>query len=305
MPYQLTEADRQRLYEAIFANIPLTFLDPAHPDNEAVIGAIAWGLAHVEEHWERVEAGLFLDTATTTDILPDGLSNLARWARWLGQSQLGAESEEAFRDRLQARMYGPRVTIEAIETSVSRATGFDVFVTEPADDIWRIEDGPGWEGKKILGDWYDYGAFQVNVMGATNMLRHLVPHLRAAGFHWRSKQIVLHQSRLEPMARGMRVFNRGKLWQVMSHEAPYPSFPGLVTSQAEATDPIVPATPVRGHMTVANRGRYQYRNLKGSRLLESDGAGGYTTVLSNPYQGAPTFNWDDPQTPWDQTAWPD
>lgn len=181
-----TTAQREAMYKRIFAGIPSSFLDPDHPNNRAVIGAIAYACAVVEWQFRQLESGLFLDSASTTDAGADGVSSLARWGIWLKMPQLPEESPDAYRLRLMQRLFTPKVTIAAIVSAIAAATGLVVEIEERYVDVFAMDAGP-FEGKRVMGDVYAYMSIDVITHGSVpnGVVPALMSFLRAAGTHWR------------------------------------------------------------------------------------------------------------------------
>jgi hypothetical protein len=204
----LTAAQRDAMYRQVVSAIPGSFIDPEHPDNQALAGAMAYAIAYAKELFAQLESGLFLDTAGSTSTGADGFTGLQRWGVWLQMEPVPGETADQFRTRLAARLFSPRCTLDVIETAIQAATGLVVRIDEPQDRIIRLNDG-AWRGKRLLGN--DFGYMMLYVVtegfitqplgGTTAVLPRLMPLLRGAGVHWRHFEVVSAKLSVTLLAR--------------------------------------------------------------------------------------------------------
>jgi hypothetical protein len=192
----LTTAQRMAMYKRIFAGIPRSFLNPDHPNNQAIIGAIAHACAYVEAIYRELEDGLFLDTATDeTGNAVGGVSALARWGVWLKMPQLPGETPGQYRIRLMQKLFTPKVTIKAITETLQAATGIAIAIEEPHDQVVELDDGP-WEGKRLGGEMYNVMVVHIVTGQGGDAIPNMMGFLRAAGVHWWHIERVRHEIEL-------------------------------------------------------------------------------------------------------------
>jgi hypothetical protein len=304
-PTPTTEAHRKAMYRRIFRGIPRSFLVPEAPENQAVIGAIAYGVAFAEQTISKIEAGLFLDTANGDDADENGVTSIQRWASWLQMEQLPNETAEQLRQRIMARLFSPRLTIDAIEAAIHAASGLVVRVEEPHEQILFMNDGP-WAGRKLAGRRYGYMAIDVvtegqqngSLGGTTNVLPGLMPFLRAAGCHWRHIEVV---------SASIALLLDGK----QASAAIARQFVSLWPSGFRPNYPVNPgAYPLRRpylFMGATYTARAARTNWGGGAYLVAGPPGAPVDLSLATYvpPGLPTFNWDDSLTLWDESAWAD
>lgn len=292
----VTDAERAAMYKRIFAGIPASFLDPAHPNNKAVIGAIAYAVAYVELLLQQFEAGLFISTATTTDAGSDGVSSLARWGIWLDMQQQPNESPDAFRARIRARLFTQKVTIQAIIDAIHRATGLTVTIVETIDQVVQIDAGP-WDGKKLSGDVYGPMAIDIITEGATDQVPGLMRFLRAAGTHWRHIETLAYSILLslqaEPGVTTVTAWNHVFL------------FPPLLRADGMVIDG---GTLEPGYLFTAGESRaYDTRNSFSGRTMLISGTLGAPIQTVEARSGInpawPVLVWDDDLTLWGESVW--
>lgn len=304
----VTPAQRDRTYGRIFQGIPRSFLEPDHPRNRALIGALALGCAYVERQYRALENGLFLDSATTDDagLFDDGLSSLARWASWFDMSPLPGETAAQLRARIQSRLFAPRLTLGAIKAAVEAATGLPTRIEEPAKEIFRFNDGP-FAYRKLAGDTYSYmridvitdaQTVDVNEGRAAN-LPVLLNFLRAAGVHWRHFEITTAFLAIPLEAQRRKTFSSVQRWVELLDTGFRPNEPLVPGAQ-----PLV-ATPWRPSSLSVTADVERYGGGVTYYLSGAAGAPINTVLAMGVPPGAPTLAWDDATTFWYESVWAD
>ena len=290
-----TAAERALVYQRIFENIPLSFLDPTQVNNQYLIGAIALAVAHTENLYRSFEQGLFIDTAALTDssTQADGtaLSSLERWGVWLQLPRLPGESVNDYRARLQSRMYAPRVTRKAIRDAVVRVTGLNVSLQETADRVFRFNEGP-WHGQKLMGQSYAYMAVDVVTEGQTNAVPSVMGFLRAAGVHWRHIEVVAHQTVLDWEAE--KASTNVSAWNWIGWR-PNGWRPGSFR-------PGAPLLPSPTEWSLGESIALDTRTDWGMSAMLVNGS---TVEAVYVPAGLPSLNWDNSITLWDESVWGD
>lgn len=297
------DAAREQAYRRIFAHLPPNFLNPRHPNNRLVVGALAQGVAIATVLYEAAEAGLFLDTAgldLVADVRGDGVAPLQRWALWLDVPIIPGEADAQLRARIMARLYSPRLTIAAIEEAVSRATGRTVKVEENYEQVARFNAGP-FGGQRLAGTRYNWGRIEIVTelqagdppLGGMSPVASLMPQLRAAGILWR------HLER----TRGMAALE----WESLGSGAWVARTVGVLWPQGLPLNRPGPWRPTRRfwHLGGTLAGRNHATNWGGGAMLLGGPAGGPLDQVIGRYRpsGAPVLTWDDTRSLWDETDW--
>lgn len=292
-----TAIERLAAYQRIFENIPPSFLDAKAEDNQHFIGAIARACARTESAFRFFEDGLFLDSANLDDTTGGsdaaaGLSSLERWGVWLQLPRASGETADEYRLRLMARLFAPKVTINAIKGAVERITGLPVAIVEPVNQIVRFNEGP-WAGKKLLGRRYGYMNFEVVTQGQTNILPSIVPLLKAAGTHWRHIEVVVHEILLSLGTEQSSTISRA--WDSVSWLAQNYR-PGL---------PLDPDAQPLTKQRSWSAGETLVLDTRAYRVRGADLISDMAILAAYTPEGGPLFNWDDSLTLWDEGVWAD
>lgn len=290
----VTSAQREDMYRRIFQGIPRSFLDPEHPDNKAIIAAIAHACAYTELVVRKFESGMFLDTANNQDVGSDGLSSLARWGVWLQMPQIPGETEDAYRLRIMHRLFTPRTTIAAIEAAVLATCGVPVSIEEPSDQVVRMNDGP-WAGRKLLGRRYGYMVINVITEGATNGLPPIMQFLRAAGVHWSHIERVAHMAELSWDAGSGTTNALAWDWTTFRRPAMRPGSP--------FGGPMVPRYLFGGAESAASDHRASWSARTYLVNADSDLITPTIEAMNDNQASFPVLNWDDNQTLWGESVW--
>lgn len=297
------DAARAKAYRRIFAHLPRNFLDPRHPNNELVVGALAHGLALTTVLYEAAEAGLFLDTAgqeLVADVHGDGLAPLQRWALWLDVPLIAGEDDARLRSRIMAKLYSPRLTIAAIEDAVSRATGRTVRVQESYEQVARFNAGP-FGSQRIAGSRFNWGRIEVVTelevgdppLAGTSPVSALLREMRAAGIYWRHLERTRGLARLEWETLGSATWAARSVVRLWSQ--------GLRPNQPAPWRPTRRFWHLGG--TLAARG-HAVQQGGGAMLLAGPAGGPLDEVLARHRPaGTLVLTWDDTRSHWDETDW--
>lgn len=295
----ITAAQRQALYKAIFQNIPRSFLKEEHPDNKAIMGAIAYACAYTEAVYRQFESGMFLDSANNGDVGTDGNTSLTRWGIWLQMPQEEGESPEAYRLRLMQRLYTPRVTIAAIQAAISAATGIPVTVEEPADQVVRFNEG-AWLGKKVPGRRFNYGSINIVTDRETRIPPTMMNFLRAAGITWGHIEAVRDWFLLSLDGEQASTFAHAWDWTTFWPRGYRPGSP-----------PNPNAWPLRPRILFQQGASYaaDARGFFSPRTMTLEGDINATIITvaaqNDDEDRFPVLNWDDSLTLWGESVWGD